>query len=109
MSDYELMVFDEFEYDPETGVLTSDIHELKLYIVNGFYRTKINGNATSIHLLIHDLLGIDRTGMMVVHDDGNKLNTVKSPFRQKMIKHQTQSHTNRAIISSYNIVSSQEQ
>lgn len=74
MSDYELMVFDEFEYDPETGVLTSDIHELKLYIVNGFYRTKINGNATSIHLLIHDLLGIDRTGMMVVHDDGNKLN-----------------------------------
>lgn len=62
-------------YNAKTGSLISTEQKLKWYVAkNGYYRTKIDGNTYSKHLLIHDLLGIDRTGFVVIHRDGDKLN-----------------------------------
>ena len=69
------MNLEDFLYNLKTGSLISTTKKLKWYVgKDGYYRTKINGNPHKKHLLIHDLLGIDRTGLTVVHLDENKFN-----------------------------------
>ena len=68
------MNLDNIQYDPDTGEISAKDCNLKYHHKNGYLYVIVNKRKCPVHLLIHDLLGIDRTGLVVVHLDENKLN-----------------------------------